>query len=109
MARKRIVETRDHDGKRYELTAVTCGKANCGKCPHGPYWYVRIPIGGRKTITRYIGKQWHAWDGTAQHKRQLALQKACPDCGHRLHRYGAAMRCEQCGRVLYDDNERIIS
>ncbi len=38
---------------RYET--VRCGKENCTKCPHGPYWYVYWKENGR-TRSRYIGR-----------------------------------------------------
>ncbi len=34
-----------------------CGKPNCSKCPHGPYWYVAHRIGEKMTDC-YIGKTW---------------------------------------------------
>ena len=38
---------------RYET--VRCGKKNCTRCPHGPYWYVYWKEGGR-TRSRYVGR-----------------------------------------------------
>src|SRR5512135_1620972 len=38
---------------RYET--VRCGKENCTKCPHGPYWYVYWKENGR-TRSRYVGR-----------------------------------------------------
>lgn len=34
---------------------VRCGKPNCGRCPHGPYWYAYWREDGRLR-SRYIGK-----------------------------------------------------
>lgn len=34
---------------------VKCGKANCGACPHGPYWYAYWREDGRRR-SRYLGK-----------------------------------------------------
>ena len=34
---------------------VKCGKANCAKCPHGPYLY-RVWREGAKVKTEYVGK-----------------------------------------------------
>jgi len=34
---------------------VKCGKANCTRCPHGPYWYAYWTEGGRRR-SRYVGK-----------------------------------------------------
>jgi hypothetical protein len=42
-------------GYDYELTNVSCGKPNCGKCPHGPYWYLKIRLGTGKTVKKYLG------------------------------------------------------
>lgn len=52
----KVVEVRIHKGIRYELRDTWCGKSNCTKCPHGPYWYAIVQIQGAKTITRYVGK-----------------------------------------------------
>ncbi len=38
---------------RYET--VRCGKKNCSRCPHGPYWYVYWKEEGR-TRSRYVGR-----------------------------------------------------
>jgi hypothetical protein len=35
--------------------AVKCGKRNCTRCPHGPYWYAYWTEGGRRK-SRYVGK-----------------------------------------------------
>ena len=35
---------------------VRCGKDNCRKCPHGPYWYGYWREGG-KARSKYIGKE----------------------------------------------------
>lgn len=34
---------------------VRCGKATCGTCPHGPYWYAYWREDGRRR-SRYVGK-----------------------------------------------------
>ena len=34
---------------------VRCGKDNCTRCPHGPYWYAYWSEGGRRR-SRYVGK-----------------------------------------------------
>ncbi len=38
---------------RYET--VRCGKQNCTRCPHGPYWYAYWKENGR-TRSRYVGR-----------------------------------------------------
>lgn len=47
-------------GRRGKVTfrqeSVRCGRANCTRCPHGPYWYAYWREGGR-VRSRYIGKQ----------------------------------------------------
>ena len=41
----------------YRLVRVTCGKKNCGRCPHGPYWYATgLTSAGKKWI-KYLGKR----------------------------------------------------
>lgn len=39
----------------YRQELVRCGRENCSKCPHGPYWYAYWREGGR-VRSRYIGK-----------------------------------------------------
>ena len=48
------------DGKRepkvsFRQQHVRCGKENCNRCPHGPYWYAYWREGD-KVRSRYIGK-----------------------------------------------------
>jgi hypothetical protein len=43
------------DGISYRQQHVRCGKANCSRCPHGPYWYAYWKEDGR-TRKRYIGR-----------------------------------------------------
>ncbi|MBI4785597.1 MAG: hypothetical protein HY782_00920 [Chloroflexi bacterium] len=53
---QRAVTTEQQFGSltfRYET--VRCGKKNCTRCPHGPYWYVYWKEGGR-TRSRYVGR-----------------------------------------------------
>lgn len=39
----------------FRWETVRCGKKNCTKCPHGPYWYVYWKDNGR-TRSRYVGR-----------------------------------------------------
>jgi hypothetical protein len=34
---------------------VRCGKENCTRCPHGPYWYAYWNEDGKRR-SRYLGK-----------------------------------------------------
>jgi hypothetical protein len=52
----RVTESFTVGGYEYELTLVSCGKAACKKCPHGPYWYVKIHLRTGKTPKKYLGK-----------------------------------------------------
>ena len=38
----------------YRREEVRCGKANCQRCPHGPYWYAYWRENGRLR-SRYLG------------------------------------------------------
>lgn len=40
----------------YQLRLVTCGKPNCSRCPHGPYWYLMIRLRSGGSVKRYIGR-----------------------------------------------------
>lgn len=39
----------------FRFETVRCGKENCTRCPHGPYWYAYWKENGR-TRSRYIGR-----------------------------------------------------
>ena len=34
---------------------IKCGKENCTRCPHGPYWYAYWTEDGKRR-SRYVGK-----------------------------------------------------
>jgi hypothetical protein len=58
---------------RYET--VRCGKENCSRCPHGPYWYAYWKESGR-TRSRYIGRTLPAPARQSyEEKRQARLEK----------------------------------
>ncbi len=58
---------------RYET--VRCGKPNCSRCPHGPYWYAYWKDGGR-TRSRYIGRSLPtAALASYEEKRRARLEK----------------------------------
>jgi hypothetical protein len=38
------------------LVKIPCGRRNCHKCPHGPYWYLVI-WRGKKPVQRYLGRR----------------------------------------------------
>jgi len=51
------VEEPPHRGRvTYRQERVRCGRENCGRCPHGPYWYAYWREDGR-VRSRYIGKE----------------------------------------------------
>src|SRR5512142_2552613 len=54
---------------RYET--VRCGKPNCTRCPHGPYWYAYWKQGGR-TRSRYVGRALPQKARDAYEKKQRA-------------------------------------
>lgn len=41
----------------YSHRLLTCGKSNCTKCPHGPYWYAIVAVPYQRPVVRYIGKE----------------------------------------------------
>jgi hypothetical protein len=52
-----VVDVSDIPGMptvRYRQRSVSCGKASCTACPHGPYWYAHWTEDGRRR-SRYIG------------------------------------------------------
>jgi len=40
----------------YRREKVRCGKENCRRCPHGPYWYGYQRTNG-KVVSFYVGKE----------------------------------------------------
>ncbi|MDE3091319.1 MAG: hypothetical protein KGJ80_18285, partial [Chloroflexota bacterium] len=61
---------------RYET--VRCGKANCTRCPHGPYWYAYWKEGGR-TRSRYVGRMLPEKAREVYEAKQRARLKAKED------------------------------
>lgn len=51
-----VEEPRSGGKVTYRQERVRCGRENCGRCPHGPYWYAYWREGGRLR-SRYIGKE----------------------------------------------------
>lgn len=52
-----LIEARiPRGGSEYQLRRVTCGKPNCTRCPHGPYWYLVIRLRKGGSVKRYIGR-----------------------------------------------------
>jgi hypothetical protein len=49
----------------YRREEVRCGKANCTRCPHGPYWYAYWREGG-KLRSRYLGSAQESHQPPAQ-------------------------------------------
>lgn len=50
-----IVRSFHYQGVRYSFEKHKCGRSNCTKCPHGPYWRSYVWVGTR-TKGIYIGK-----------------------------------------------------
>lgn len=49
----------------YESEFVRCGKLNCKRCPHGPYWYAYYRDGSGKLRKKYVGKNWRDMENVA--------------------------------------------
>ena len=49
----------------YRQEHVRCGRDNCTRCPHGPYWYAYWREEGRLR-SRYIGKDLPDGEGPAR-------------------------------------------
>ncbi len=50
-----VAEARPAGRVTYRQELVSCGRENCSRCPHGPYWYAYWREDGRLR-SRYIGK-----------------------------------------------------
>lgn len=51
-----LVKSFSVGGYKYDLIYKRCNKGNCNKCPHGPYWYMKITLRTGKQVQRYVGK-----------------------------------------------------
>lgn len=47
--------TNDRPQVNYRPQMVRCGKPNCSRCPHGPYWYAHWREDGKRR-SRYLGR-----------------------------------------------------
>lgn len=61
MAIQQIVERRVIGQAVFVLRLTTCGKPNCGRCPHGPYWYRLMKSRRGRPFLKYIGKELPKW------------------------------------------------
>ena len=52
----------------YRREEVRCGKANCTRCPHGPYWYAYWREDG-KLRSRYLGSAREPGQPPRKHSR----------------------------------------
>ena len=60
----------------FRFETVRCGKENCSRCPHGPYWYAYWKENGR-TRSRYIGRTLPSLARQSyEAKRSARLQRA---------------------------------
>ena len=50
-----VALTATNDDVKLRSQRVRCGKANCTRCPHGPYWYAYWWEGGKRR-SKYLGK-----------------------------------------------------
>lgn len=50
-----IVGAESQPKVRFREQSVRCGKENCTRCPHGPYWYAYWNENGRRRSS-YLGK-----------------------------------------------------
>ena len=55
-AGREVLKIRPAGKITYQLEKVNCGKPNCEKCPHGPYWYGYKRVNG-KLVSFYVGKE----------------------------------------------------
>jgi hypothetical protein len=90
--KKRIVEIVTTQFATYVAKWQKCGKKNCTKCPHGPYWYAYIRIAGgvnedgsrikSRIAEIYIGKEFRYLGGDQQ--RIVAKHRVRPDASAEL-------------------------
>ena len=57
MPRQRVVQRFQVGRSIVEQRLTSCGKKNCGKCPHGPYWYELFTGKNGMQVKKYLGKK----------------------------------------------------
>jgi len=77
------LEARLEDLKRIAIPGklrqkyVSCGKPNCSKCPHGPYWYLKLPDGREKYVRRedvaHVKAGIEAWEEAQKLEAELEM------------------------------------
>ena len=55
LERRGVATAAESPTVRYREQLVKCGKQNCTRCPHGPYWYAYWSENGRRRSC-YLGK-----------------------------------------------------
>jgi len=89
-----MVDSQVVGGIRYEHWKTDCGKSNCKKCPHGPYWYrPQQTKQGLKYV--YIGKDLVK----GEERRQPWLKPRKLENGVPIPPCGVPGRCG-CGRFV---------
>lgn len=76
---------------RYEnmalrLVWVPCGKLNCKKCPHGPYWYL-VTWRGEKAQQWPVGRHLFRMKVKAKPDREILVTKILEMTGERVDAY----------------------
>lgn len=96
---KWIVKTIAIDGLYYVYRWVGCGKPNCKKCPHGPYWYCNFTRKG-KHVSVYLGAVFKTLAERNEEKKQLRREhpEQCRTATGKPHVYSEKER----GRVRDD-------
>jgi hypothetical protein len=55
LERSGVVDPADGPNVSLRSQMVRCGKTECTRCPHGPYWYAYWTENGRRR-SRYVGR-----------------------------------------------------
>lgn len=66
------------DDVKVRSQLIRCGKSNCTRCPHGPYWYAYWTEDGKRR-SKYLGKLEdlpEMVDGQAQKSRAEAMRSS---------------------------------
>ena len=57
---------------RYREQLIRCGKQNCTRCPHGPYWYAYWNEDGAEAFAATVGSGSTAGRGAEHRQRTIA-------------------------------------
>lgn len=75
-----------YENMALRLVWVPCGKHNCAKCPHGPYWYL-VTWRGKRAQQWPVGRHLFRFKVKAKPDREILIVKILEETGERVDAY----------------------